>query len=295
MMRAIPKTLFKKIHRLEIEAGRLADEMMVGLYHSVFKGQGMEFEEVRAFVDGDDIRTIDWNVTARMGSPYVKRLREERELTVFLIVDLSASTRLSGSGNKLKREAIAEVGALLAFTAIKNHDRVGLILFSDKVEQVLLPKKGWRHALRLVRDLLAFKPTGNNSDMAAALHTFSQMQKRSAIAFLISDFLCPLPRRLLATSAKQHDLIALQISDPAETTLPPIGLVHLVDPETDTSITIDSSSPQLHQHHHAHAQQRQRQCKETIQRAGGSFLSLPTDRSYVVALRRFFQSRKIRH
>lgn len=294
-MKAIPKAIFDHIRRMEIETAKLAEEMMVGLYHSVFKGQGMEFEEVRDYVAGDDPRNIDWNVTARSGSPHVKTFKEERELTVFLLIDISASVRFGGSGNRLKSDYIAEIAALLAFTAIKNSDKVGMILFSDRIEKYLPPKKGLRHVLRLIRDLLVIEPQGVGSDIGVALELLGKVQSKSAVTFLFSDFFCSLPPHQLALAARRHDLIALHINDPSEVALPNLGLISVVDPESGSTSLVDSSSPAVRQQYEQQVLERKKRSLATIKRAGASVVAITTDSPYITPLRQFFQRRRIRH
>nr|NIP98064.1 DUF58 domain-containing protein [Akkermansiaceae bacterium] len=237
----IPRELAKKIRYIQIYTSKAVNDLLAGEYHSVFKGQGMEFEEVREYQPGDDVRSIDWNVTARMGEPYVKRFREERELTVLFAVDLSASGDF-GSTDKLKNEAAAEICALLAFSAIKNNDKVGLVVFTDTVELFVPPAKGTSHVLRLIRDLLGFKPRQACTDIAAAVDYLGKVAQKRAVVFLVSDFLESGFERALRTVGKRHDVIAVSITDPVEVKMPNVGLVELEDAETGELIEIDTGS-----------------------------------------------------
>ena len=238
----LPQELIKRIRRLEITTRKVVSDSMAGQYHSVFKGRGMAFSEVRQYQPGDEIRTIDWNVTARMNEPYVKVFAEERELTVVLLVDVSASKEFASRGQS-KSEIAAEVAAQIAFSAIANNDRVGLILFSDRVEHVIPPKKGRKHVLRVVSDILAFKPQVKGTDLGAGLTYLSRIAPRKTITFLISDFLVPQMEKPLRIVSRKHDLVPVVISDPLEEEFPKLGLVALEDPETGERIVVDASDP----------------------------------------------------
>ena len=242
----LPKEILRKIRRIEIQTRHLVNDVFSGEYHSVFKGRGMEFSEVREYQRGDSVRTIDWNVTARMGRPFVKKFVEERELTVILMVDASSSGEF-GSCRKTKREIAAEISALLAFSAIKNNDRVGLIIFTDQVEKFVSPKKGTKHVLRVIRELLYFHPQGRGTDIAAALEYLNRLTRRRAVVFLISDFLTSGYERALRVINKRHDLVAITIIDPRELSLPKVGHVQLEDAETGESIMLDTSDRPLRQ------------------------------------------------
>jgi len=235
----LPKEILRKIRRIEIQTRHLVNDVFSGEYHSVFKGRGMEFSEVREYQRGDSVRTIDWNVTARMGRPFVKKFVEERELTVILMVDASSSGEF-GSGRKTKREIAAEISALLAFSAIKNNDRVGLIIFTDQVEKFVSPKKGTKHALRVIRELLYFHPRGRGTDIAAALEYLNRLTRRRAVVFLISDFLTSGYEPALRVINKRHDLAAITIIDPRELSLPKVGHIQLEDAETGELIMLDT-------------------------------------------------------
>lgn len=236
----LPADVLRQVRRLHLRARRLVQTLMGGEYHSAFKGAGLSFEEVREYQPGDDVRTIDWNVTARVGHPFIKRFVEERELTLLLVVDLSASQKF-GTGNMTKRTAAAELAALLALCAVSNNDRVGLIGFTDVVERFVPPNKGPRHVLRLLRDVLAFEPARTGTDLAAALDYVTKVQRRRAIVFVISDFFGTGFERSLRRAARKHDLIAIRTSDPREREWPEVGLVRIQDAETGAQRLIDTS------------------------------------------------------
>ena len=234
--------LMEQIRRIEITAKHLVVDVFAGEYQSVFKGRGMEFEEVRPYYPGDDVRRIDWNVTARMASPFVRRYQEERELTVMLLADASGSSEFGTTGG-FKRELAAELAAVLSFAATTNNDRIGLMVFTDQVELVIPPRKGRRHVLRMVRDLLVFQPEGTGTDISLALNSMNLMLKQRSIAFLISDFIAPPEsyRRALAASSRRHDVIAVDLHDPAEREIPPVGIVALEDAETGDLVWVDTN------------------------------------------------------
>jgi uncharacterized protein (DUF58 family) len=287
----ISREVFKHIRRIQIRTTRTVNDALAGAYHSAFKGRGMEFEDVRAYQPGDEVRSIDWNVTARMDYPYVKNYREERELTVMLVVDVSASCRF-GSGKRRKADLIAEIGAVLAFSAIKNNDKVGLLLFSEKVEKYIPPKKGVRHVLRVIRELLVHQAQHRGTQLDEALNTLGKVQKKQGVCFLISDFLCDAAPSALAITAKRHDLISLCIHDPAEAQLPDLGLLHIQDLETGELGWIDSHDPklqaQLGNEHQAHLAR----WKRRMERVGAGFIPLCSDDSYSSKLRAFFERRE---
>jgi uncharacterized protein (DUF58 family) len=242
-MTAPSSALLQRIRRLQITTHHLAQDMMAGLYHSAFKGRGMDFEEVREYQPGDEVRHIDWNVTARLQHPYTKVFREERELVIWLLVDISPST-FYGSGATLKREYLAEVAALLAFSAVKNNDRVGLLLFSDRVEKVFTPSKGNRHAMRLIREVMALPAKGTGSDLAPALFRLAHLQRRRCTCFVLSDFLYPIVKKPVQLIARYHDLIATMLEDPTEKLWPIESLVCMEDREKGLQSTIDWSDKQ---------------------------------------------------
>jgi len=287
----IPKEILEEIRRIEIHAGHLAEDMLAGAYRSVFKGQGMEFEEVREYVPGDDIRTIDWNVTARFNHPYVKIFREERELPIFLMVDISASS-MGGSGNMLKRQFAARIAALLSFSALKNNDKTGLILVSDGVEKYVPPKKGFRHALRIIRDCLIEKPKHPGTDFKQALDFLIQIQKRNSIVFIISDFLSPLCGKELASLSLRADVIGINILDPWEINLPKLGLTTIRDPESGQDLMVDFSDPRYESWYKDEMLKNREAWKKAFLKAGGHFITVPTDGSAVDALRKFFKFRR---
>ena len=286
----LPAEILRKVRRIEITTNRLVNESLAGEYHSVFKGRGMEFAEVREYQYGDDIRTIDWNVTSRMGHPYVKKHVEERELTVMLVVDVSGSGQF-GTRRQFKREIEAEICALLAFSAIKNNDRVGLLAFTDRIEKFLAPKKGKDHVLRVIREVLYFRPRGRGTDLALALqHLYRTITKRSVV-FVVSDFLAAGFERPLRVAARKHDLIAVTVTDPREEDLPPVGLISLEDAETGEMVLVDSADRRTRERFKSWSAAR-RAAREGLFRAVGiDTLELFTDRPYDVPLVRFFQKR----
>lgn len=252
----LPEGLFEKVRRIEIRTRKMTTGAVSGSWRSAFRGQGMEFQDVRPYDEGDDIRSIDWNVTARTQEPFVRRYREERELTVILAVDASGSG-LFGSSARLKRDAAIELSALLAFSAVGNNDRVGLLVFTDRTEIFVPPRKGRQHVQRLIRDLLCLTPQGRGTDIASALDYLGRVQHRRAVVFLVSDFIDAGYERSFKLAARHHDLVALRVSDARESTLPAAGLVELVDPETGTRVVADLSDPSLRA---AFAAQAARRC-----------------------------------
>ena len=286
----LPADILKKVRRIEIRTNRLVNESMAGEYHSVFKGRGMEFSEVREYQFGDDIRSIDWNVTSRMGHPYVKKHVEERELTVILLVDFSASGEF-GTRRQFKREIEAEICAIVAFSAIKNSDRVGLIAFTDRIEKFLRPRKGKDHVLRVIREVLYFRPRGRGTNMAEALQFMYRTITKRAVVFVISDFLAEGYEQPLRVAARKHDVIAITVTDPREEELPPIGLIDLEDAETGAHVVVDASNRRTRDLYRRWALGR-RAAREALFRANAiDNLELFTDRSYDVPLVRFFHKR----
>ena len=286
----LPAEILRKVRRIEIRTNRLVNESLAGEYHSVFKGRGMEFSEVREYQFGDDIRTIDWNVTSRMGHPYVKRYVEERELTVILLVDFSASGEF-GSHRQFKREIAAEICALLAFSAIKNNDRVGLIAFTDRIETFLRPRKGKDHVLRVIREVLYFRPKGRRTDIGMALQTLSRTITKRSVVFLVSDFLGERYEQPLRVVARKHDLIAITMTDPREEDLPPLGLVNLEDAETGERLVVDTSDRRTRRYLKEWARARRAKRESLFRSVGVDALELFTDRPYDVPLVRFFHRR----
>ncbi len=287
------KELMKHVRRIKVVTAKLVDEHISGEYHSVFKGRGMEFDEVRAYVPGDDVRSIDWNVTARMGHPYVKRFCEERELTIIFLVDISGSM-IFGSGLRSKAEVAAELTSLLALSAIKNQDKVGMILFSDRIERYIPPRKGRTAAMRLVREVLAAEETRHETNLGVALQFLNKVQKRRSVVFLISDFLATGYEKELRIMSRHHDLIACPISDPRERTLPDIGLLELVNPETGELMLADTSSSHLLKSFQAQAAAEEQARDKQFQRLKVDRLALTTDRPFVDDVRRLFHLRQHR-
>lgn len=289
----LPAELFAQIKAIQLRAQRLVTDMMMGEYESAFKGRGMEFEKVREYQPGDDVRHIDWNVTARMRSAFVKEYREERELTVMLVVDVSASGSF-GSARKLKNEVAAEVAAVLAYTAVKSNDRVGLIIFSDRIEHYIPPKKGRAHVWRVIRDILAFQPQGRGTDVEGALDYLGRVVRRRSVSFVISDFLdSPLAERLRIT-ARRHELTAVSVVDPREVTLPPIGLLELEDAETGEVLVVDAADPAFAKAFAAEAVQRRHKLSETFRAAGVGEIVIDTHAAYIEPIVRFFRQRERR-
>jgi len=285
-----PKEILRKIRRLELRTRRLVESSFAGQYHSVFKGRGMNFEEVRPYTPGDEIRSIDWNVTARTGEPYIKKFTEEREMTVMILLDVSASGNF-GSVEESKREVAAEIAAILAFSAIHNNDKVGLLLFSDRVELFIPPKKGRHHILRLIREMLYFEPVGYGTDLSGALEYLNKVVTRRSLLFVVSDFLAPDFSRPLTVTAKRHDTVALRVVDPAEETLPDVGVVLLEDPETGEQIEVDTSRRSISRSYARHAEDRLRDLGHIFGARGIDLLELHTDRDYLPVLRGFFERR----
>jgi uncharacterized protein (DUF58 family) len=286
----IPKELIKKIRRIEISTNRLVNDVFSGQYHSTFKGQGMEFIEVREYQPGDDVRNIDWNVTARYGYPFIKKFREERELTVVLLVDLSRSG-MFGTTRSLKEEIAAEIGALLAFSAIKNNDKVGLILFTNQVEKFVPPKKGEQHVLRLIREMLYFKPQGAGTDIDQALSFLSQVLTKRAVVFLISDFLNKGFERSLKMANRRHDIVAIKITDPREVELPKIGLIDLEDSETGEQMLIDTNDSRVRKYFSDYNLQEETERNRLFRSINIDHIDILTSESYVEPLVTFFKMR----
>ena len=284
------REILSKIRRLELRTRRLVESSFAGQYQSVFKGRGMNFEEVRPYTPGDEIRAIDWNVTARTGEPYSKKFTEEREMTVMILLDVSASGNF-GSIRESKRELAAEVAAVLAFSAIHNNDKVGLLLFSDRVELFIPPKKGRMHILRLIREMLYFVPKGRGTDLAGALEYMNKVIIRRAVLFVISDFLTADFSRPLTVSAKRHDMVALTIVDPVEEVLPDVGVILLEDPETGEQIEVDTSRRDVSKGYADLAAQRAREVQRIFGSRGVDTVQLRTDTDYLPVLRNFFDRR----
>jgi uncharacterized protein (DUF58 family) len=289
----IPADVLKKVRRIQIRTSRLVTDLFAGQYHSAFKGQGMEFQEVRDYVPGDDIRAIDWNVTARMGHPYIKKYVEERELTVMLVVDISASHDFGGSA-QFKKDLAAEIAAVLAFSAIRNNDRVGLILCTNDVELYIPPKKGTSHVLRVIREVLYFQPRHRGTRLEPALNFLNRIRTRRAVCFLISDFIDEGFDRALRISARHHDLIAVAVDDPRERDWPAIGLVDWEDAETGERVLVDSSDARTRAALAALQDRRTARRRDTLRRAGVDCIEVAAGQSYERAFVRFFAMRERR-
>jgi uncharacterized protein (DUF58 family) len=287
-----------KLRELEIRTRRMVDDSLAGAYHSVFKGRGMDFDEVREYSPGDEIRTIDWNVTARAGRTFVKKYSEERELTLFLVVDISASGNF-GSDTLAKRDLAAEVASVLAFSAIRNSDKVGLILYSDRIERYLPPKKGRRHVLRVVHDILFHEPQGIGTDTVSALDTVNRVLRRRAVVFLLSDFAArgdpEAARMALRRAARQtnrrHDLVAVQIQDPRERELPNVGIVALEDAETGEVVELDTARAAIRERFKALSSERCKRLRGDLQAEGVDSVQLLSNARYLPALQSFFKLR----
>jgi len=289
----IPSDLARKIRYIQIRTRKTVNDILAGEYESVFKGRGMEFEEVRQYQPGDDVRTIDWNVTARTGDPYVKRFVEERELTVMFLVDLSASGAF-GSIRQMKNEVAAELCALLAFSAIKNNDKVGLIVFTDEVEMFVPAKKGTSHVLRLIREVLYFKPRQTKTDIAGALDYLGRITKKRCVVFLISDFLATGYEKEMQVLGKRHDLIAVSVTDPREVRLPKAGLIELEDAETGEIVLVDSDSASVRKEYEQMGRKRLASLNELFASRDVDHISVMTNRDYVRDIVRFFMERERR-
>lgn len=285
------KELLKKVRIVELKTRGLSEHIFSGEYHSAFKGRGMTFSEVREYQPGDEVRTIDWNVTARFGHPFVKVFEEERELTVMLLADLSGSEDF-GSTQQLKRELITEACATIAFSAIKNNDKVGLILFTDRVEKFIPPKKGRGHILRIVRELIEFTPQGTGTDIAEALRYLNNVIKKRSIAFLVSDLMDTGYEDALKIANRRHDLVALRTTDPREGELPNVGLVRFTDPETGELRWVDTSSRAVRNAYRAAALKHQQRTREILKRSGVDHAVISTNEGYVRPLMRLFKQRE---
>src|SRR5216110_1819271 len=285
--------ILKKIRTLEIKTKGLVETVFAGDYHSVFKGRGMNFEDVREYQPGDEIRAIDWNVTARLGTAFVKKFTEERELTVVLVVDVSASGNF-GSAAQSKRELAAEIACVLAFSAIRNNDKVGLLLFSDRVELFIPPKKGRSHTLRIIREILFFEPAGRGTAPALALDYLNKVVTRRAVVFFVSDFQTGDFSRELAVSGRRHDFIAVHIQDERENVLPDVGIITLEDAETGEQIEINTGDRTTRAQFSAMAETHRAELNRTLRRNNIDAVSLRTGENYLPALRSFFKQRERR-
>lgn len=302
------REILKKVRQVEIRSRKFVDESLVGAYHSVFKGRGMDFAEVREYHPGDDVRSIDWNVTAKMDRPFIKVYEEERELTIMITVDISASGDF-GSADQTKRERAAELASVLAFSATRNNDKVGLMLFSDQVEKVIMPKKGRSHILRVIREILFYEPQHKGTDLVKAMRILNRLIRRKAICFLISDFLTdetqawirPATResqgdlqKILTLTNKRHDLICIHQHDPREEQLPDVGWVVLEDAESGQLIELDTSDARTRSLFASRNQARLESLEQTFRRSGVDFFRLSTDMPFIHALRNFFKKRERR-
>ncbi len=297
----LTKDILKQVRNIEVRTNRLVNDSLAGSYSSVFKGRGMNFDEVREYVPGDDIRTIDWNVTARTGIPHIKKFTEERELTIMLLIDVSGSAEF-GSSTSSKRELIAELGSVLAFSAIKNSDKVGLVLFTDCIELYIPPKKGRSHILRVIREILFFKPQGKKTNFTIPLDFLNQVSKRKSVSFLISDFCLTndfeddmaVLQTKLRLSNKRHDLIAMMVNDPREFELPDVGWLVLEDAETGQQVEVNTSDPAIRQRYSELNQHRHKILHKMLKSCGVDTLDLLTGTSYIPALLGFFNARRRR-
>jgi len=297
----IPREILKKIRQIELRTNRIVTETLAGQYHSVFKGQGMNFDEVREYQPGDDVRAIDWNVTARMNHPFIKKFVEERELTLMLVVDVSGSG-LFGSRDQSKRELAAEIASVLAFSAIRNNDKVGLLLFSDTVEKFIPPRKGRGHVLRVIREVLFFEPKQRGTDLAHALEFMGRVQSHKAIAVIISDFLTPalgaaMPpetRTALRQTNRRHDVVAVHIADRYESEMPALGRLVLEDAETGEVIELNTGNARSRAEFAQRQQKQQAELARQLRSTGVDTIQLRTDVPYAAALGRFFESREKR-
>lgn len=301
MERAAIKEILQKVRQIEVRTRRLADNTLAGRYHSVFKGRGMNFDEVREYVPGDEIQAVDWNVTARTGTPHVKKFTEERELTIMLLLDLSASGSF-GSGSRSKREVMAELAAALAFSAARNNDKVGLLLFSDCTELFISPNKGRSHILRVIREMLFFQPQGSGTNIINALDFFRQVSKRRCVTFLLSDFCLPGDfddslqdlRPKLHVTSRRHDLIAVSVLDPRELELPQAGWITLEDAESGEQILLNTADERLRKAYADLTREQRERFARTVRGLGIDLLELSTDKPYLADLMNFFRSRSQR-
>ena len=289
----LPKEVIQKIRRIQITTSRLVTDFLSGQYESVFKGRGMEFDEVREYQPGDEIRSIDWNVTARMGHPFVKKYIEERQLTVMILLDASASSHF-GTVNRLKSELAAEVSATLAFAAIKNNDRVGLIIFTDRIEKFIPPRKGAEHVLHVIRDALYFKPKGKGTDIASALQYLDNVTTRRAVTFIVSDFFSKDFRMPLSIANKRHDCVGITLTDPRELDLPNAGIVELTDAETGRLFMVDTANQKIRHDYAARSRRMIEHRAHIFGSIGVDHIDIRTDKPYIEELIKFFKMRRRR-
>ena len=289
----LPKEIIAKIRRIHITTSRLVTDFLSGQYESVFKGRGIEFDEVREYQPGDEIRSIDWNVTARMGHPFVKKYVEERQLTVMILLDASGSSYF-GTAKRMKSELAAEVSAVLAFAAVKSNDRVGLIIFTDRIEKFIPPRKGMQHVLRVIREALYFKPKGRLTDIAAALRFLDGVTTRRAVTFIISDFFSKDFKKPLSIANKKHDCVAVTITDPREMALPNAGIVELTDAETGKLFIVDTASRKVRQTYEAKSKNMAEERKRAFGSIGVDHIDIRTDKPYIEEMIKFFKMRRRR-
>jgi uncharacterized protein (DUF58 family) len=284
------KEILKKVRKIEIKTRRLSDHIFSGEYHTSFKGRGMTFSEVRQYQYGDDVRAIDWNVTARYNEPFVKVFEEERELTMMLVVDISGSESF-GTKNQQKRDMVTEIAATLAFSATQNNDKIGLLLFSDQIELFIPPKKGKSHVLRIIRELIEFQPKSNKTDLAQALKYLSGVLKKKAIVFMISDFMVKDYQQTLKIAAKKHDVTGIRVYDQREESLPNIGIVNMMDAETGETLLVDTNSKQVRTDYEKYYQENVTYFKDIFSKCGAGTISSRVDESYVTKLLGYFKAR----
>jgi uncharacterized protein (DUF58 family) len=284
------KEILKKVRKIEIKTRRLSDHIFSGEYHTSFKGRGMTFSEVRQYQYGDDVRAIDWNVTARYNEPFVKVFEEERELTMMLVVDISGSESF-GTKNQQKRDMITEIAATLAFSATQNNDKIGLLLFSDQIELYIPPKKGKSHVLRIIRELIEFEPKSKKTDLSHALKYLSSVMKKKAIVFVISDFMATSYEHTLKIAAKRHDVTGIRVFDQREEHLPNIGIVNLLDAETGETLLVDTQSKTVRQNYEKYYHENVSYFRDTFSKCGAGTISSRVDESYVTKLLGYFKAR----
>lgn len=289
----IPKEIIRKIRRIQITTTRKVTDVFAGQYQSVFKGSGIEFDEVREYFPGDDIRSIDWNVTARMGHPYVKKFVEERQLTIMILLDVSLSCRFATAGS-IKSDLAAELCSVIAFSAIQNNDKVGVLTFTDKVEKSIPPRKGVRHVLRVIREALYNTPVGYKTDINGVLERLNRVTRRRTITFVISDFFAKDFKKTLAITNKRHDVIAVTITDPAELELPNAGVVKLHDAETGEPYTVDTSDPEVRRSFKKNSEKMIARREEVFRSAKVDRIDIHTDKPYAEPLIQFFKMREKR-
>ena len=289
----LPKDILRKVRRIEITTSKLVTDMLSGQYESVFKGRGIEFDEVREYQPGDEIRSIDWNVTARMGHPFIKKFVEERQLTVMILLDVSGSSYF-GTTRRLKSELAAEISAVLAFAAIQNKDRVGLVIFTDRIEKSIPPRKGLSHVLRVIREALYFKPKGRGTDITGALRFLDGITPRRVVAFIISDFFAKDYKKALSIANKKHDVVAITITDPREIDLPDVGLLELQDAESGSTFLVDTSNEKVREKYSARSRMMIEERKKVFSSVSVDHMDIRTDKSYIEEFIKFFKKRKKR-